>query len=182
MPAALIGPAIQAGAGLVQAITGANQEARATRKLEKMINSYSGGQSIFDFYTKALNRYNANPYTSALFNYQKGQIDAAGAAGIQGLQDRRSAIGGISNIVQNQTDATLKAAAAAEGQRDQSLNQLGAATQLKDREDKYKYENQLNLLAMKAGGGAQRFNSGLSNIYGGAQSLGNYFTAKEIYK
>lgn len=181
MPAALIPAAIQATAGLVQSIVGGGREARATRKLEKMINGYKTNESIQDYYTKALNKFNANPYTSSLFNYQQQQIGAGTATGIKSLNDRRSAIGGIPALIQAQNDATLKAAAAAEDQQQSALNTLGGATQMKDREDKYKFEAKANLLSQKAGGGAQMFNAGLGNIYGGAGSLSDYYTAKEIY-
>lgn len=172
---------VQAGAGLIQSFTGAQRERRAENELEKMIDNYSGGQSIMDFYTKALNKYNSNPYTSSLYSYQKDQIGAGTATGIKELQDRRSAIAGIPGLIQTQNDSLLKAAAAAEGQQGQDLSNLGAATQLKDREDKYKFEAKANLLSQKAGGGASIFNAGLSNAFGGLQSLSDYELAKKYY-
>lgn len=58
------GALIQGGAGVVQSILGGIKEHKAERDLEKLIKSYVPNQSILDFYSKSLQKYNINPYTS----------------------------------------------------------------------------------------------------------------------
>lgn len=176
-----IGSAIQGVAGLGQAIFGGIREHKAERDLQKLANSYQPNQSIANYYSKALNRYNANPYTSPLYNAQSQNIQRSTAQGLQGFQDRRSANAGISTLVQNQNDALLKAAATAEGQKGQELAQLEQATAMKAKEDKYPFELKYNLLAQKAGGGAQILNAGLSNIFGAGSSLSQMNMLKNMY-
>lgn len=164
--------------GLGQSIFGGGRARRAQRSLEKMINNYQPNQSIMDYYNKALQRYNVNPYTSQLYNQQQEMARAGTAQGMRGLQDRRSALMGLPSLIQGQNDALRKAAATAEGQQAQALGQLGQATAMKDREDKYKFEAKYNLLASKAAGGAQQSNAGMYNLFGGLGNLSNYYAAK----
>jgi hypothetical protein len=171
----LIPGAVQGLVGLGQAIVGGIRARRAQKSLGRMIDSYKPSESIMDYYNKALQRYNVNPYTSQLYNQQQNVIRGGTAQGIGALQDRRSALGGVSSLVQGQNDAMLKAAAAAEGQQAQSLAQLGQATSMKDREDKYKFEAKANLLAAKAAGAANQSNAGMANLYGGLGNLSNYY-------
>jgi hypothetical protein len=87
-------------------------------------------------------------------------------------------IGGISSLIQGQNDATLKAAAAAEQQREQRFSQYGQAASAMGAEERQAfninkmmpYEKRYNLLAMKAQGNNQMANAGLQNIYGAGQS------------
>jgi len=127
-----------------------------------------------DYYNKALSRYNANPYNSAMYRNATQQAGRGLATGINALQDRRSALAGVSNLVQGYDDAALRAAAGAEQQQGQALGQLGQATGMKAAEDKYKFENKYNLLAMKAGAQNQIANAGLSNIFGGLGAIDDY--------
>lgn len=181
MPAGLIPGAIQGIIGGIQAISGGNRAKNAQRQMEKMINNYAGGQSIMDYYTKALNKYNMNPYNSAMYQLQSENARAGTAQGINNLQDRKSALAGIAPLIQNQNDNLLKAAATAEGQQAQALGQLGQATAMKDREDKYKFEAKYNLLGAKAGGGANIMNAGIQNLYGGVGSIADYAMVNKMY-
>lgn len=180
-PATLVA-AGQAILGLGQTIFGGGKANRAESALSKMVKDYKPNSSILDFYNKALTKYNINPYTSSLYNYQQDQARGATAAGLQALGGRRSTLMGLPRLIQGQNDAMLKAAATAEGQQAQALGQLGQATQMKAQEDFKPFELKYNLNMLKAGGGNQIMNSGISNIFGAANSLGNYFTAKEMYK
>ena len=187
-----IGPAIQGIGGLAQAIFGGGRARRAERALENLKTpTYEKSQAIGDYYSKALNRYNTNPYNTAMYNQQQRNIQRGTSTGISALQDRRSAIGGISRLVQQQNDASLNSAAAAEQQQAQSFGQLGQAAGMQAGEDRQAfninklmpYEKQYNLLASKAAGGAQTMNAGISNIFGaastGSQIAGdNYFMKK----
>lgn len=181
MPAPLLIGGLQAGAGAIQSIFGGGRARRAERELEGMINNYKGSESIKDFYTKALNKYNVNPTQSALYRNAMNQAQQGLASGLNNLQGRGGALAGTANLVQGYNDAALRAGAAAEQQQSQDLAALGGATQMKDREDKYKFEAKANLLSQKAGAGAQTMNAGLGNIFGGLGSISDYYTMKELY-
>lgn len=181
IPAAAIAPIIQGLGGIAQSIIGGGKAKRAERELERMIVNYKPNASILDYYNKALQRYNVNPYTSSLYNYQTDQARGATAAGLQALGDRRSTLAGLPRLIQGQNDAMLKAAATAEGQQAQALGQLGQATQMKAAEDFKPFELKYNLQAMKAGGGNQLLNAGLRNIFGAFQSAGNMGSMGSFY-
>jgi hypothetical protein len=163
--------------GLAQTILGGSAAHKAQKQMEGMVNNYQPNQSIMDYYSKALNRYNVNPYNSNLYQMQSNNIQRGTASGINALQDRRSALAGVSSLVQGQNDGLLKAAAAAEGQQGQALNQLGQATGMKAQEDSKKFDMKYNLLAMKAGGNNQTMNAGIQNMFGGMGGLANMGTA-----
>lgn len=151
---------------IAQMFFGQKKARKAEKQLMGMVDNYKPSESIMDYYNKALAKYNSNPYQSQTYGQAMNMANRNMAAGIGGLQDRRSAIGGISSLVQGSNDAALKAAATAEQLQNQNFSQLGDATTMKDREDKYKFENKYNLLSQKAGGGNQLFNAGMKNLLG----------------
>lgn len=172
---------LQTAVGIGQAIGGAIGAHRAQRKLEKMVDSYQPNQSIMDYYNKALSRYNANPYDSAMYRMQQQNAGRGLTTGLNSLQDRRSALMGLPSLVSGYNDANLKAAAAAEGQQAQALSQLGGATQMKAAEDSKKFDMKYNLLAQKASGGNQVLNAGMQNIFGGIGNASNMYLANKMY-
>lgn len=183
-------PLIQAGIGLGQAVIGGIRAHKAQKELEGLQTpTYTPNQAIGDYYNKALARYSLSPYESALYKLQTQNIGRGTAQGISALKDRRLGIGGISSLVQNQNDALLKAAAAAEGEQGQRLSQLGSAAGLKAGEDRaafqynqvMPYEKKYNLLAMKAQGGSQVLNAGLQNVFGGLQTQQELSLIKGMY-
>jgi len=163
-------PFIQAGIGTAQAIIGGIRAQKAQKKMEKMVNAYQPNQSIMDFYNKALSRYSANPYESALYKQATQQADRGLTAGVSALGGRRGAIQGVGSLVQGRNDSLLKASVAAEGQQAQALGQLGTATGMKAQEQFRPFEMKYNLLGQKASGGNAILNSGISNIFGGIGS------------
>lgn len=176
-----IGDAAQAVTGLTQTIGGWIQQNRNTKKLEKLIGGYQPNKSIMDYYSNALQKYNVNPYTSALYNHTAQKVGASTAQGINAFQDRRSANANISTLIQNQNDTLLKAGIASEDQSNQALGRLGQATQMKAAEEKYPFELKANLYGAKATGGAQIMNAGLSNIFGAGQSYSQMEILKKLY-
>ena len=167
--------------GAAQSIIGGINARRDQKKLEGMINNYQPNQSIMDYYTKALNRYNANPYTSAQYQNSQKNAQRGTAAAISGATDRRAGLGMIGSIVQNQNDALGDAAARSEAQQGQNLAQLGQATGMKEKEDKYKFEAKYNLLSQKAGANNATANAGISNLFGGLGGVQDYATINKIY-
>jgi hypothetical protein len=196
MNPALIAPIVQGVGGLVQSIFGGGRARRAERALEGLKTpTYEKSGAISDYYSKALSRYNSNPYNSNMYQMQQRNIQRGTSTGINALQDRRSAIGGISRLVQQQNDASLNAAAAAEQQGAQAFGQLGQAAGMQAGEDRQAfninklmpYEKQYNLLASKAAGGAQTMNAGIQNMFGAASTAGqiagdDYFMKKYFGK
>lgn len=152
---------------------------RARKQLEGLQSpTYNPVKSIADYHTEAKQRYNQSPYASTLYNAQMQNINRNTARGISGLQSRRLGIGGISSLIQNQNDASLRAVTAAEQQREQRFGQYGQAAGAMAGEERQAwninkmmpYERRYNQLAQKAQGYNQMFNAGLSNYFGGMQS------------
>jgi hypothetical protein len=109
---------LQAVAGIAQTIGGAIQQKRALKSLNKLQTpTYSQNQGILDYYNKALNRYNVNPYDSAMYKMQQQNIQRGTTQGLSALGDRRSALAGVSNLIQGQNDSLLKAGVAAENRK-----------------------------------------------------------------
>jgi hypothetical protein len=169
----------QALGGLIQTGVGLIGARKARKQLEGLQTpTYTPAKSISDYYNQALNRYQQSPQQSNLYKMQAQNIARGTAQGIAGLQGRRSALGGISGLIQGQNDAQLKALAAAEQDQNQKFSQLGSASQAMGAEERQAfninkmmpYEKQYNLLAMKAQANNQMTNAGLQNIYGAGQS------------
>ena len=130
--------------------------------------SYSGENSQKTRKNKKNKAIKADSFINALKN---SIILNCISTGINALQDRRSALAGISNSVQMANDATAKAGANAEQQQRQDLGILGAATGMKSAEDRRKFDMKYNLLAQKAGQSATTENMGYRNIFGGISNL-----------
>lgn len=169
----------QAVGGLIQTGVGLIGARKARKQLEGLQTpTYTPAKSISDYYNQALSRYQQSPQQSNLYKMQAQNIARGTAQGIAGLQDRRSALSGISGLIQGQNDAQLKALSAAEQDQSQKFSQLGAASQAMGAEERQAfninkmmpYEKQYNLLAMKAQANNQLTNAGLQNIYGAGQS------------
>jgi len=185
-----MGTAIQLGQqaenqimGRVQMFAGLFGAKKAEKKLNKLIDNapkYTQNQSIMDYYNKALQRYNVSPTDSLLYKNAMQNIGRSQAAGLNSLQDRRSALAGIGSIQRASNDAMLNAGAAAENQRNQRFGVLGGATNMKVSEDDKAfqqnvltpYEMKYNLLSQKLGAKNQLFNTGLSNMSGANQAAG----------
>lgn len=173
--------ATQGIVGGIQAIIGAHKAKKAQRQMNQMIDSYKPNESIMDYYNKALNRYNSNPYQSTEYQMNMRNADRTTATGLNALGDRRSAVGGVSRLAALQNDASINAGAQAESEQGQRLAQLGQATAMKVPEDKYKFEAKYNLLGQKAGAANQTANAGISNIFGGLGSIQDYAMINKMY-
>jgi len=174
---ALVGAGATAAVSGGQAI-GSNQRRKSReRELDQFAKNsplYKGSKSIDDYYQQALNRYSENPYQSQ--QYQLGAMNAqrATAQGIGALQDRRSAIGGISRLALGQTSAMQNLGAQAEAQRNARFGQLGGAAQMKTAEDYKKfdinqmtpYNRMLQLKQYKAQAANEEYARDVSNTMG----------------
>jgi hypothetical protein len=174
---------VTAGAGLAQSAIGYFSGRKAKRELEGLQTPiYTPSKSISDYYNQALNRYQQSPYESNLYKMQAQNIARGTTQGLSALQDRRSALAGVPALVQNQNDAMLKAAAAAEQEQSQRFSQLGAASQAMAGEERQAfninqmlpYQKKYDILSQKAAGNAAVMNAGLQNVYGGLSSAAFY--------
>lgn len=171
---------LQTGGGILQSIIGGNKAKKNERALENLKTpTYTANKSIGDYYQNALQRYGVNPYQSQQYQYAQNNANAATGAGINALQDRRSAVGGVARLSAIQNNAGLRAGMAAEQQQGQRFGALGNATGMKSADDRVRfqyndiapYEKQYNLLAMKAAAGSKMQNSGISNAFKGLTGL-----------
>jgi hypothetical protein len=178
---------VQVGTGIYQAVSsGKNKRAKELEQYAQQSPLYKGSKSIDDYYQQAMNRYKENPYQSQ--QYQLGAMNAqrATAQGLGALQDRRSAIGGISRLALGQNAAMQNLGAQAEAQRNARFGQLGGATQMKTAEDYKKfdinqmtpYNRMLQLKQWKAQAAADQYNAGMQSIAGGASNLASSAIAK----
>jgi hypothetical protein len=102
------------------------------------------------------------------------------------LQDRRSAIGGISRLGGMERDASLSAVARGEQMQAQRFNELGRATQMKKRDEDElfdinkmtPYQRKLQLEQMKAAAAGERYNAGMQMIGQGLSSAGTIAASK----
>lgn len=186
----MIAAAAQAGIGAIQTGYGMIQAARMQKKLERLQTpTYAKNQGILDYYNTALRRYNTNPYESGQYKQATQQIGRNMAQGLSALSDRKSAVAGVSRLVQGANDASLNAGLIAENKRDQYFRELGSATAMKAGEDRMAfqqnvmapYEKKYNLLAMKASGANGIANAGLQNVMGGLQGMNQYAMAENMY-
>ena len=178
-PISLIPAGVQTVAGIVQMATAGRKKAQ--RELDTALNSnsqYSGSKPISDYYNEALNRYNVSPYQSQQYQIAQKNAQSGTATGLNSLQDRRSAIGGISRLVGVQNQSLENAGVNAENQRNQNFSQLGSAVGMKNQDDRFKfntnvldpYNRKLQLAMMKSQAANARFDAGLSNIGGGTNN------------
>jgi len=100
---------VTAGAGAatsgILAIGSNRQRKKRERELDEYAKQsplYEGSKPISEYYQQALNRYNENPYQSLQYQIGQKNIQRATAQSLGALQDRRSAIGGISRLQANQ--------------------------------------------------------------------------------
>ncbi len=145
---------------------------KAQKQMQAKAAAQKPNESITDYYQKALQRYNQDPYQSQLYKNAQQTSQQNLATGINALQDRRSAVAGVSNLVAGQNEAMRRAAVTAEGMKDQNLNRLGQASGIKTQEDRYPFELQYNLLGMQAGGYNQAANAGYQGALNAAGSVG----------
>ena len=177
--------AVAAGAGALASGISAIGSNKRRKSREKELDEYAkqsplyeGSKPISEYYQQALNRYNESPYQSLQYQIGQKNIQRATAQGLSGLQDRRSAIGGISRLAAGQNDAMQNLGAQAEAQRNARFSQLGGATQMKnadlmqqfDINKMTPYNRQFGLKQMKSAAAAQEYAQDKQNTY---DALGN---------
>ena len=172
------------GMGAANMISAKNQQEDAQAALEKQARNspiYKPDKSIDEYYREAMNRYKENPYQSQQYQVGRQNIERATATGISALQDRRSAIGGISRLALGRMDAMRNLGAQSEASRQQRFSQVGGATQLKsgatqtafDVNALTPYNRQLQLEQMKGAAAGERYNAGMQMLGQGIGAFGS---------
>jgi len=176
-----IGSIVSAATGAAQAIGGAIQNRKYTKKVEGLIKGYQPNASIMDYYNKALAKYDVNPYNSAAYRQGQQNINSNLATGITATQNRGAGVGAVGSLVAGANRASLGNVANAEQMQGANLSRLGQAAAMKTAEDKYKFEGLTNLYGAKAGGGANIMNAGLMNIGNAANSFSQMMAMNKMY-
>jgi hypothetical protein len=175
----IVAALVPAALGLYQTISGAIKQKKAEKAIDNTIApKYTPNKAINDYYQMALNRANTGAYNSLQYQVGKKQADTAFGAGINALQDRRSAVGNIGALTAGYTNSLQKLGAQAEQTQRQNIAQLGQATNMQLNDSRFAYEQnqvvpyqqQLQLNYAKMGGAANLVNAGLSNIGSGVQT------------
>jgi len=187
---------IAAGISVGSAILGGIKSGKARKEqkaseaqLENMAQNSplkKESKALNDYYQEALNRFNENPYQSAAYQQTMQNARRTTASGLSALQDRRSAIGGISKLGGMERGASQGAIAQGEQMKAQRFNQLGQATQMKkgaedelfDINTMTPYQRKLQLEQMKGAAAGERYNAGMQMV---GQGLSNAATAGMQY-
>jgi hypothetical protein len=186
---AAISSGVSIGSGAFTAAKARKQQKNAQSELERLSQNSplkKESKGINDYYQEALNRYKENPYQSAAYQQSMQNARRTTASGLSALQDRRSAIGGISKLGGMERNASQGAIAQGEQMKAQRFNQLGQATQMKkgaedelfDINTMTPYQRRLQLEQMKGAAAGERYNAGMQMIGQGLSSASTYATAK----
>lgn len=155
------------------------KQRKANKKMEALANAQKPDQGITDYYKSALQRYNTNPYQSQFYQNAKQNADRNLATGINALQSRRSAVGGISSLLGQTNNAMRSAGVGAEQLQNQAFGQLGAASGVNAAEQKYPMEMKYNMYGAQAAGYGQAANAGMQSAYNGLGTVGSYLAANK---
>ena len=201
------GKAAKAGAGLLsklkpatafgvgQGLVGLGQSLfsgrrRAERDLMAMRDPmYQRDRGVMDFYQQTKNRAFENLLTNPEYLEAKRNADRMVATGMQGLQDRRSGVAGVSRLVGLGTDAANQGVVRAQQEQNRRFRELAGATQMKAGENRRAFDinvmrpferrEKINLQRLAAANA--RFDAGLQNI-GGAATMGTLLSDKDSKK
>lgn len=182
--------AIQGGTGLIQSIFGGGKARKAQKALEKLQTpTYTSARSILDYYNQALARYNVNPYSSNLYKQQQQQGQRGLATALSVAREGGNTNARLSTLLQGYNDNLLRAGTQAEQLQNQKFSQLGQATNMEAGERRQEfninkmlpYQKKFSILAQKASGGNQMANAGLSNIFGGLNTMATKYILDKHY-
>jgi hypothetical protein len=176
-----------AGIGGIQMANANKQQRRAQAALERQAANSplrKESKSLNDYYQQALNRFKESPYQSAAYQQAMQNARRTTASGLGALQDRRSAIGGISRLGGLESGASQRAVALGEQMQAQRFNELGRATQMKKRDEDElfdinvmtPYQRKLQLEQMKGAAAGERYNAGMQMVGQGLSNALSYAT------
>jgi hypothetical protein len=176
--------AVGAGTAAYQIIGGAikkKKEQKAFEEMSKKQPKFEGSPELDQYYQQNLQQAMTPAQDSALYKQQQQQIGRSMAQGLAGSNVARGGQSLVSKLTQGATDASMRATAAAEQQKEQRMARLGSIVGMKAAEGQRKFdinqmkpwELQTNILGAKAAGAAQQERAGWQNLsnlaMGGAQ-------------
>jgi hypothetical protein len=184
---ALAGTAASVGLGAAQMISSNKAQKRAQSALERQAQNSplaTESKALNDYYQEALNRYKESPYQSAAYQQAMQNARRTTASGLGALQDRRSAIGGISRLGGLERGASQGAIAQGEQMQAQRFSELARATQMKkaqedelfDINEMTPYQRKLQLEQMKGAAAGERYNAGMQMVGQGLSNALSYAT------
>jgi hypothetical protein len=184
---AAVGTAGSLAMGGIQMANANKQQRRAQAALERQAANSplrKESKSLNDYYQQALNRFKESPYQSAAYQQAMQNARRTTASGLGALQDRRSAIGGISRLGGLESGASQRAVALGEQMQAQRFNELGRATQIKKRDEDElfdinvmtPYQRNLQLEQMKGAAAGERYNAGMQMVGQGLSNALSYAT------
>jgi len=184
---AAVGTAGSLAMGGVQMANANKQQKRAQAELERQAANNplkKESKALNDYYQEALNRYKENPYQSAAYQQSMQNARRTTASGLSALQDRRSAIGGISRLGGLERGGSQGAVAQGEQMKAQRFSELGRATQMKkgaedelfDTNVMTPYQRRLQLEQMKGAAAGERYNAGMQMVGQGLSNALSYAT------
>lgn len=184
---AAVGTAGSLTMGGIQLAKGNRAQKRAQAELERQAQNNPLAQeskALNDYYQEALNRYKESPYQSAAYQQAMQNARRTTASGLGALQDRRSAIGGISRLGGLESRASQGAIAQGEQMQAQRFSELARATQMKKaQEDELfdvnvmtPYQRKLQLEQMKGAAAGERYNAGMQMVGQGLSNALSYAT------
>ena len=185
----IVAALVPAVIGAYQAISGGIKAHKAKEALKNAQSPvYAPDRGIQNYYTEALNRYMTSPYNSLLYSMQEKNANRGVATGVQALQQRGQAIGGVSALTQGASDNLLKAATNAQQQRSQAFSQLGQAAGAQARQTQtafdinkeQPFQRQYALNIMQAQGANQTEQAGLRNFSGGFGAASNIYAGQNM--
>lgn len=179
-------PLATAAYSIYSSASSASKAKKAERGLEESLKNtpqYRPNQSILNYYQQALNKYNVAPTETREFKVDQQRINQSSINALRGLQDRRSALAGIPALMAGKNNALLNAAIKADQRKEQELNRVGQAAQMKAGEEgkafqqneMYPFEAKYNLLAMKAAGNRADQRTSTQNAFNSLSSLGSLY-------
>jgi len=185
---AAVGTAGSLAMGGIQMANANKQQKRAQAELERQAANSplrKESKSLNDYYQQALNRFKESPYQSAAYQQAMQNARRTTASGLSALQDRRSAIGGISRLGGLESRASQGAVAQGEQMQAQRFSELGRATQMKKaNEDELfdinvmtPYQRKLQLEQMKGAAAGERYNAGMQMVGQGLSNALSYATS-----
>ena len=185
---AAVGTAGSLTMGGIQMANANKAQKRAQAELERQAANSplrKESKSLNDYYQQALNRYKESPYQSAAYQQAMQNARRTTASGLSALQDRRSAIGGISRLGGLESRASQGAVAQGEQMQAQRFSELGRATQMKkanedelfDINEMTPYQRKLQLEQMKGAAAGERYNAGMQMVGQGLSNALSYATS-----
>jgi hypothetical protein len=190
LPLMAIGAGLQGASSLYQILSAqAKKKQRAFEDFSKTQPQYAGSPELEQYYQQNLQQANTPAQQSAMYKQQQQDISRRTAQGLAGSNVARGGQALVSQLTQGATDASMRATANAEQQREQRMARLGSIVGMKSAEGQRKFEInklrpwelQANILGAKAAGAAQQQRTGLQNLSNLASTAFQMGAYKDLY-